>query len=41
VFDNDPNKQKLTNEEYEKAFADADQRYANMLALLLAQLKKS
>ena len=41
VFDNDPKKQRLTDEEYEKAFADADQRYANILTLLLAQLRKS
>jgi hypothetical protein len=41
VFDNDPKKQKLTDEEYAKTFSDADQRYANILTLLLAQLQKS
>ena len=41
VFDNAPKKQKLTDEEYGKTFSDADQRYAHILTLLLAQLKKS
>ena len=41
VFDNAPKKQKLTDEEYGHTFSDADQRYAHILTLLLAQLKKS
>ncbi|HEY3384480.1 MAG TPA: hypothetical protein VGK32_22195 [Vicinamibacterales bacterium] len=41
VFDGDWKKQKIASEdEYLKAFADADQRYAKMLTALIAQAKK-
>jgi hypothetical protein len=41
VFDGDWKKQNLASEEdYNKAFADADARYAKMLTTLLAQVKK-
>jgi hypothetical protein len=41
VFDGDWKKQSLSSEaEYDKAFADADARYAKMLAALVAQAKK-
>jgi len=41
-FDGDWKKQKMANEaEYQKAFTDADDRYAKMLTVLLAQAKKS
>ena len=40
AFDADWKKQKLSKEDYLKAFADADQRYAEMLQALLAELKK-
>ncbi len=39
VFDGDAKKAKLSDEEYQKAFDDADARYARMLSLLLAQAK--
>jgi hypothetical protein len=40
-FDGDWKKQKLTEQEYMKAFTAADDRYAEMLIALLAQLKKT
>ncbi len=41
VFDGDWKRQKLaTEDDYNKAFADADARYAKMLAALIAQAKK-
>jgi len=40
VLDGDWKKQKLTEEEYAKIFAAADERYARMLGALLAELKK-
>jgi len=40
IFDGDAKKQKLSDQEYQKAFADADERYAQMLTALLVQLKK-
>jgi hypothetical protein len=41
VFDGDWKKQNLASEdEYNKAFADADARYVKMLAALVAQAKK-
>ena len=40
TFDGDWDKQKLTEEEYLKIYASADDRYAKMLTALLAQLKK-
>jgi hypothetical protein len=41
VFDGDWGKQKLSEQEYMKIFTAADERYAEMLTALLAQLKKS
>ena len=38
TFDNDWKKQQLTQEAYQKAFHDADERYAGMLRALLAAL---
>ncbi|MGE5358045.1 MAG: hypothetical protein ACM3NQ_03445 [Bacteroidales bacterium] len=40
LFDGDWKAQKVTEDEYMKAFADADARYAKMLQALIAQLKK-
>ncbi len=40
-FDGDWKKAKITEEEYTKAFSAADTRYAQILALLAAQAKKS
>jgi hypothetical protein len=40
IFDGDWRKQKLTEEEYMKAFSAADQRYYDILSVLLAQLRK-
>jgi len=41
TFDGDWKKQKLNSEDdYTKAFVDADERYAKMLAALIAQVKK-
>lgn len=39
LFDGDHRKQKMSKDEYNKAFADADERYAKLLELLLAQAK--
>jgi hypothetical protein len=39
IFDGDWRKQKMSEEEYMKAFAVADERYAEVLTALLAQLK--
>lgn len=41
MFDSDWKKQKLSEDEYMKAFSAADDRYSQMLAALLAQLRKS
>lgn len=40
AFDGDWGKQKLSEPEYLKIFAAADERYSQMLAALLAELKK-
>jgi hypothetical protein len=40
AFDGDWKRQKMTEEDYMKAFAAADQKYAAMVAVLVAQLKK-
>ena len=40
IFDGDWKKQKLTEEEYMKAFSAADERYYDILSVLLAQLRK-
>jgi hypothetical protein len=39
IFDGDAKKAKLSDEEYRKAFDDADTRYSRILSLLLAQAK--
>ena len=41
MFDGDWKAQKLSEQDYTKAFAAADERYAQILAALLAQLKKT
>lgn len=41
VFDNDWKKQRMTQEAYDKAFKDADARYAHMLSVLIAGLDKT
>jgi hypothetical protein len=41
IFDGDWKKAKLSEEEYQKTFADADERYARILNLLTAQAKQS
>ena len=40
AFDGDWKKQNLSEDDYMKAFSAADERYAQMLTALLAQLKK-
>jgi len=40
AFDGDWKAQKMTEDEYMKAFAEADDKYARMLAALIAQVKK-
>jgi hypothetical protein len=40
AFDGDWKKQKLSEEEYRKRFAAADQQYSQLLTALLAELKK-
>ena len=40
AFDGDWGKQKLSEEEYQKKFAAADEQYSHMLTALLAQVKK-
>ena len=41
MFDGDWKKQKLSEQDYLKAFSTADERYAQILAALLAQAKKT
>lgn len=41
AFDGEWKKQKLSEQEYMQAFTNADTRYAELLATLLAQLKKT
>ena len=41
MFDGDWKAQKLSEQDYTKAFTAADERYAQILAALLAQLKKT
>lgn len=41
VFDSDWKKQKLTEQDYMKAFSSADDEYSKILTALLAQLKKT
>lgn len=40
-FDGDWKKQKISEQDYMKAFGAADERYSNMLNALIAQLKKT
>ena len=40
LFDGDWKKQKVSEDDYLKALSAADQRYSDMLMVLLAQLKK-
>lgn len=41
AFDGDFKKQKLSKEDYQRAFSTADERYSQILTALLAQLKKT
>lgn len=41
MFDGDWKQQKISEQDYMKAFSAADERYAHILAALLAQLKKT
>ena len=41
AFDGDYKKQKLTKEEYQKVYGNADDRYSHLLQALLAQLKQT
>ena len=41
MFDGDWKRQKLSEQDYIKAFTSADDRYSSMLSALLAQLKKT
>jgi hypothetical protein len=41
MFDGDWKKQKVSEQDYMKAFSAADERYAELLAALLAQAKKT
>ena len=40
LFDGQPQRQKLTSDDYQNAFSNADARYLQVLQALLAQLKK-
>jgi hypothetical protein len=39
VFDGEPKKAKMSEADYTKAYADADERYGKMLSVLVAQVK--
>lgn len=41
AFDGDWKKQKISEQDYQKTFAAADERYSQILTALLAQLKKT
>jgi len=41
AFDGDWKKQKISEQDYQRAFAAADERYSQILTALLAQLKKT
>jgi hypothetical protein len=41
MFNSDWKGQKLSEQEYLKAFGDADERYVKILTALLAQVKKT
>jgi hypothetical protein len=40
MFDGDPDRQKISNEDYAQSFAAADEEYAKILGALLAEAKK-
>ena len=40
MFDGDPEKQKMSDADYQKSFAAADEEYARILSALLAEAKK-
>jgi hypothetical protein len=40
IFDGEPDKQKMSDGDYQKAFAAADEEYARILSALLAEAKK-
>lgn len=40
MFDGDPDKQKISDADYNKRFSDADEAYAKILSALLAEAKK-
>jgi hypothetical protein len=41
IFDGDAKRQKMSDQDYQKIFAAADERYAQILMALLEQVKKS
>jgi len=41
IFDGDAKKQKMSDQDYQKAFGAADDRYSQILTALLAQVKKT
>jgi hypothetical protein len=41
IFDGDSKRQKMSDQDYQKAFSAADERYSQILTALLAQVKKS
>ena len=41
IFDGDSKRQKMSEQDYQKAFSAADERYSQILMALLAQVKKS
>jgi len=41
MFNSDWKAQKLSEQDYQKAFSDADERYARILTALLGQVKKT
>jgi len=41
IFDGDYKRQKIAEQDYQKAFSSADDRYAEILQALLAQVKKT
>ena len=40
MFDGDPDKQKLSDADYQKSFTAADEEYAKILGALLAEARK-
>lgn len=41
IFDGDSKRQKMSDQDYQKAFSAADERYSQILTALLAQVKKT